>query len=114
MAKKFNTETIGIAKNLSREELSALSSLKENINLFPKIESILNKLKLKDSNIIIATASSNNSMDDLIKTSSEQSFRRGRISLSILLHSLIEYAHDELVSREKKEDNKVKVKINED
>lgn len=102
MAKSKLTEAILIIKNIDSSQVKALYELYKNKEVVEPILALMDQVKQMDLKKILDAAGGVNSLDKMIDTSVDQSFRRGRISFSVLLRALLINSEAEMERREAK------------
>lgn len=92
MSKGKSLEAERILENLPLEVLQGLAKIYSDKKSYEAIRSLLTFLLQIEQEKIVRNASSAVSMDSLIKINTDQSFSRGRISLTILQNAIIKEA----------------------
>ena len=100
MAKAKLPEAQLILKSIDSKYVIALYELNKNNKVVEPILELLDSVKQMDLKKILDKAGGVSSMDSMIDNAVEQSFRRGRISTSILLRALLINAEKEMERRE--------------
>lgn len=103
MARPKLTEAKLILRSIDSAHVGALYEFFKNKKVVEPIFALLDGIKNRDAKKIIDSAGGVSSMDSMINNSSEQSFRRGRISFSVLFRALVINAEEEMVKREGRE-----------
>jgi hypothetical protein len=98
--KMIPNETNQILKQLSVEVLENIASIKRNDKLYQSLRVLLELLLALDNQSIVHAAGGVVSMDSLINNASQQSFYRGRVSMCILLNSLLKLSAEMIETKE--------------
>lgn len=100
MAKNKLAEAQLILRGVESKYVMALYELNKNKVVVEPILELLDSIKQMDLKKILDMAGGVCSMDSMVNTSVEQSFRKGRISGSVLFRSLLVNAEKEMERRE--------------
>jgi 2-hydroxy-3-keto-5-methylthiopentenyl-1-phosphate phosphatase len=100
MAKPKLPEAQLILKSIESKYVLALYELNKNTKLVEPILELLDSIKQMDLKKILDSAGGVYSMDKMIDNAVEQSYRRGRISTSVLFRALLINAEKEMERRE--------------
>lgn len=102
---KVPIEVHQILKVIDLPVLQGLVHIARNKEALAAFRFILELLRENDTKKIISSASAFNSLDSLISNAGDQAFLRGRISLLVLLNSLIvnspDYLEKKMIQKEK-------------
>ena len=102
MAKQRLTEAQLILKNIESTQVLALHELFKKKDIVEPIMALMDMIKNMDMKKILDSSGSGRSLDSLIDSANEQSFRRGRISFAVLMRALLINAEKEMEKREAK------------
>lgn len=97
---KTSPELRNFLKALDKETLAAIADLYRDTKKMDALLSILRLVKDTDEARIVRAAGGIVSMDTMVNNSVNQSFYRGRISLAVLINTIIKLSGDELEKRE--------------
>lgn len=102
---KVPVEVHQILKRIDLKTLQGLSHIARNQESIAGLRFVLELLRESDTSNIVSSASAFNSLDSLINLGGQQAFLRGRISIMVLLHSLIinspDYLEKQMTQKEK-------------
>ena len=101
MAKNKLPEAQLMLKSIDSKYVLALYELSKNKVVIEPILELLDSIKQMDLKKILDGAGGVYSMDKMIDNAVEQSFRRGRISTSVLFRALLINAEAEMERRER-------------
>jgi hypothetical protein len=106
--KRRSAEATQLLSNMPTEVLASLAKIKQNEDLYGALRTVLEALLRANQQQIIDGAGSVISQDTMINGAVHSAFYRGRVSLTVLLNSLIKNAPDFL---EKRAEGKTKGKL---
>ena len=101
-----NNEAILLLKNMDSALVMGLYELYKNKKLTETLFMVLQVMKNVEFNNILKSAGAVNSMDTMVNSTNDISFRRGRISNSVMLESMIRAAGKEVTKRDTKDKDK--------